>query len=154
MLHLLYQKDSHKHYLANKTDTIFRFVRVTEDEIAKQMSNLKTKNSSGLDEISTKLLILINEEMIKPLTCIVNQCLITGIFPDNLKLAKAIPLHKKDDKMIMTNYRLISILPSIFKIIQKVVHNQISHYCSSYNLFYEHQYVFRSKHSTELAALQ
>ena len=91
--------------------------------------------------------------MIKPLTCIVNQCLITGIFTDNLKLAKVIPLHKKDDKMIMTNYRPISLLPSISKIIEKVAHNQISHNFTSHNLFYEHQYGFRSKHSTELAAL-
>ena len=91
--------------------------------------------------------------MIKPLTCIVNQCLITGIFPDNLKLAKVIPLHKKDDKKIMTNYRPISLLPSISKIIEKVAHNQISHNFTSHNLFYEHQYGFRSKHTTELAAL-
>ena len=90
--------------------------------------------------------------MIKPLTCIVNQCLITGIFPDNLKLAKVIPLHKKDDKMIMTNYRPISLLPSIFKIIGKVARIQISDYFTSHNLFYEHQYGFRSKHSTGLAA--
>ena len=91
--------------------------------------------------------------MIKPLTCIVNQCLITGIYPDNLKLAKVIPLHKKDDKKIMTNYRPISLLPSIFKIIGKVAQIQISHYFTSHNLFYEHQYGFRSKHSTGLAAL-
>ena len=55
--------------------------------------------------------------------------------------------------MIMTNYRHISSLSSISKIIEKVAHNQISHYFTSYNLFYEHQYGFRSKHSTELAAL-
>ena len=61
--------------------------------------------------------------MIKPLTCVVNQCLITGIFPDNLKLAQVLPLHKKDDKMIMTSYRPISLLPSISKIIEKVAHN-------------------------------
>ena len=90
--------------------------------------------------------------MKKALTCIVNECLITGIFPDNIKLAKVIPLHKKDDKMIMTNYRPISLLPSITKIIEKVVPNQISHYFTSHNLFYEHQYGFRSKHSTALAA--
>ena len=64
---------SHKHYLTNKTDTIFRFVHVTEDEIAKRISNLKTKNSSGFYGISTKLLKIIKEEMIKLLTRIVNH---------------------------------------------------------------------------------
>ena len=145
--------NSHTHHLTIKTDIIFRFVHVTEEEIAKHISNLKTKNSLGFDGVSTKLLKLIKEEMVKPLTFIVNQCLITGIFPDNLKLAKVIPLHNKNDNMIMTNYRPISLLPSISKIIEKVAHNQISHYFTSHNLFYEHQYGCRSKHSTELAAL-
>ena len=65
--------NSYKHYLTNKTDTIFRFVYVTEDEIAKHISNLKIKNSPGFDGISTKLLKLIKEETIKPLSCIVNH---------------------------------------------------------------------------------
>ena len=55
--------------------------------------------------------------------------------------------------MIMTNYRPISLFPSISKIIENVAHNQISHYFTSLSLFYEHQYGFRSKQSTELAAL-
>ena len=55
--------------------------------------------------------------------------------------------------MIMTNYRPISLLPYTSKIIDRVAHNQISHYFTSHNLFYEHQYGFRSKQSTELAAL-
>ena len=46
----------HSHYLTNKTDTISCFVHVTEDEIAKHICNLKTKNSSGFDGISTKFL--------------------------------------------------------------------------------------------------
>ena len=69
--------------------------------------------------------------MIKPLTCIVNQCLITGVFPDNFKLSKVIPLHKKDDKMIMTNYRYISLLPSISKIIEKAAHNHIIYFTNT-----------------------
>ena len=81
------------------------------------------ENSSGFEGISTKLLRLFKEEIIKPLTCV----LITGIFPNNLKLAKVITLHKKDDKMIMTNYMHISLFPFISKIIEKVAHNQISH---------------------------
>ena len=74
-----------------------------------------------------------------------------AIVNNNLKLAKVIPLHKKDDKIIMINYRPFSLLPSIFKIYEKAAHNQIykSHYFISHNLFYEHQYGFRSKHSME-----
>ena len=82
---------------------------------------------------------------------LVNQCLITGIISENFKLV--IPLHKKDDKMLSTSYRPISLLPSISKIIGEVAHNQINSYFTSHNSFYKHQYGFRSKLSTELAAL-
>ena len=145
--------DSHKHYLTNKTKNIFKFQNISEKEISETISSLKTKNSSGFDGISTKLLKVIKTEITKPLTCLINQCLKTGTFPDNLKLAKVIPLHKKDDKTIITNYRPISLLPSISKIIEKVAYKQISKYFTSNNLFYKYQYGFRGNHSTEFAAL-
>ena len=78
----------------------------------------------------------------------------TGIFPDKLKIAKFIPIHKKDDETIFSNYRPISILPAISKLIEKVVYNQICSFFIQHNLFSDSQYGFRAKHSTELAALE
>jgi retron-type reverse transcriptase len=91
---------------------------------------------------------------VHPLTKIINQCLQTGIFPDTLKIAKVIPIHKKDDTTNLNNYRPISLLPAISKIFEKVMHKQLHSYFSQNNLFYEAQYGFRPKFSTELAALQ
>ena len=89
----------------------------------------------------------------KPLTVIINQCLRTGIFPENLKVAKIIPLFKKRDPSLIKNYRPISLLPAISKVFEKGIHNQLSQYFVSNKLFYKKQYGFRKQHSTELTAL-
>ena len=80
--------------------------------------------------------------------------LTTGIFPAKLKIVKVIPLFKKGDKSIFSNYRPISLLPSISKLFEKVIYRQLYKYFEDSNLFYEGQYGFRKSHSTELASLE
>ena len=96
----------------------------------------------------------INEVIAPPLALIINQSLLTGIFPTSLKLAKVIPLFKKGDEKVFGNYRPISLLPSVSKVIEKVVYVQVYEYFIKNKLFYRSQYGFRSGHSTELAGLQ
>ena len=67
-------------------------------------------------------------EIIKPVTLIMNQCILTGVFPDKLKIAKVIPIHKKDDKTQFENYRTIFILPAISKVIERVIFDQMHDY--------------------------
>ena len=81
------------------------------------------------------------------------QCFHNGIFPDNLKIAKVIPLHKQDNPTDINNYRPISSLQSISKVLEKIVLDQIQSYFTSHNLLYNNQYGFRSHHSTELATM-
>ena len=61
----------------------------------------------------------IKQEIVKPLTFIINQSLKTGTFPDRLKVARVRPLFKNGDNQLITNYRPISILPSLSKIFEK-----------------------------------
>ena len=61
------------------------------------MDALKSKTSTGWDGLSVKLVKSIKTDIVKPLTFIVNQMLETGIFPDKLKIAKVMPLFKRDD---------------------------------------------------------
>ena len=83
-----------------------------------------------------------------------NQILTTGIFPDKFKIAKVIPLFKNGDQSIFSNYRPISLLPSISKLFEKVIYQQLYKYFEDSNLLYEKQYGFRKGHSTELASLE
>ena len=62
-------------------------------------------------------------------------------------------MHKKDDPTDIKNYRPISLIPSISKVLEKIVLDQIKSYFTSHNLLYNNQYGFRSHHSTELATM-
>ena len=116
---------------------------------------LADKSNCGYDELSSILLKKI-ANIIKPaLALIINQSLCTGIFPSKLKIAKVLPLYKnKGDCHLFDNYRPISLLPTISKIFEKVVHKQLYEYFTENNLFYKSQYGYRKGHSTELAALE
>ena len=88
------------------------------------------------------------------LTLIINQVLSTGQFPKNLKTAKVIPIHKTGEKSLMKNYRPISILPVVSKIIENVMHTQLTDYFTLNKLFTSQQYGYRENRSTKLAALE
>ena len=66
--------------------------------------------------------------LISSLTLIINQSLITGVFPDLLKIARVIPLYKKDDKTAVDNYRPVSLLCAISKVFEKVAFNKLCTY--------------------------
>ena len=101
---------NYKYYLNKRIDTVFTFQNIDEETVRKTIQNLPSKNSCGLDGISSKLIKIIEPAIIKPLTLLINQVLNTGIFPDELKIAKVIPLFKKYDPTLLKNYRPISLL--------------------------------------------
>ena len=147
------EPDSHKNYLKSQTSKLFSFQLDKKDAISKIFDNIPHKNSTGVDDISTFLIKSVKFDLLKAVTTTANQSLTTGIFPDNLKLAKVISLFKKGDPTSINNYRPISLSPALSKIFGRVIYNQINNYFTLNNLYYEGQYGFRSKHSTELAAL-
>ena len=85
---------------------------------------------------------------------IINLSLLTGIFPDCLKLTRSSDSHilKGGDSTNAGNYRPISVLPIFSKIFEKVVCRQLYTYFEKYNILYEHQYGFR-KHMSTVQAL-
>ena len=74
-----------------------------------------------------------------------------GTFPDKLKTAKIIPLHKGGQKSNPSNYRPISLLPQFGKLFEKVIKQRIIDFLDENNIISKHQYGFRKSHSTELA---
>ena len=77
----------------------------------------------------------------------------TGIFPEQLKISKFLPLHKASDKMSLTNYRPIALSPSISKLFECVLLEQLTNHFTDNNLLSPQQYGFRAKNYTELTAL-
>ena len=145
----------YKSFLKRVITTEFNFVEMEENDIIKEIATLADKSSCGYDGISSILLKKIANSIKPILTLIINQSLCTGIFPSKLKIAKVLPLYKnKGDCHLFDNYRPISLLPTISKIFEKVVHKQLYDYFADNDLFYKSQYGFRKSHSTELAALE
>ena len=123
-------------------------------EIVQAIDKLENKNSFGHDGISNRLPKFIKDEIISSLTLIVNQMITTGIFLDSFKKSKIIPLFKKGEPSLLVNYRPISLLPTISKIFERVIQNQMYDYFNDNNLLAEQQYGFRKHLSTEFAAVK
>ena len=107
-----------------------QFKCITEEYTIKALENLENKSSSGHDGISNKLLKSIKCSVSKSLTIIINHMITAGIFPDAFKVSKVIPILKKGDCSLMTmsNYRPILLLPTISKIFERVIHDQMYEY--------------------------
>ena len=141
-------------YLKQNILSSFLFDTITTETTAKIINNLKPKSSSGHDNLSSIQLKFISADILNILTQIINQSLCTGIVPSSLKIAKITPIYKKEDPHITDNYRPISLLPVISKVLEKVVFLQLYDYFVKNKLLYDSQYGFRKLHSTELAALE
>ena len=121
VLIMLANKD-YSDYLNKYIHSFFTFVNIDEAVVKKTINYLQAKSSSGCDGISSKLLKVIEPVIINTLTMLINQVLNAGIFPDKLKIAKVIPiLHMKGDPSLFENYRPISLLPSISKVLEKII---------------------------------
>ena len=109
---------------------------------------METQSSSGYDGISNKMLKYIKQVISKPLNLTINQMLDSGIFPSGLKISKILLIFKKGDVNFLNNYQPIS------QIFERIIYNQRYAYFDNNNILSEEQYGFRTKHSTELAAVK
>ena len=139
------------------TDEEFVFEETTSSHIFSLLSKLCKSKATGLDNISAKLLRECPDLIAESLTYIFNQSLLTGIFPDEWKSARATytPLYKNSGKRNdPTNYRPISVIPVVAKIFERVVYDQLYHYLTEYCILSRYQSGFRSLHSTITALLE
>ena len=95
---------------------------VAPSEVLIFTKKLKSKLSSGHDNISNKLMKETINDILEPMTHIINQSLATGIVPREMKIAKVIPIHKSSDPCILKNYRSVSLLPAFSKLLERIVY--------------------------------
>ena len=122
-------------------------------EIEKFIRSLQLKHSCGLDEISNRILKNIYPGIIKALQIIFNKSMQQGHFPENMKMALIKPIYKGKSKTEIINYRPVSLLPVVSKILEKIVNDRIIGFFKKHKLFYEGQYGFRQGRSTTDAIL-
>ena len=120
-------------------------IPVSEVEVMCIIKSLKSKGSSGYDGISSKILKQCAGSVIKPLTYICNLSLTTGIFPERCKFAIVRPIYKKGNQTEMNNYRPVSLLPTISKVLEKTMLSRLSQHFESNKLLSPSQFGFQKK---------
>ena len=140
-------------YLKNPNPQSLFLYPVTKLEIEDIIDSLNSSKASGPFSIPIKLLKLLRSIVSDPICLLINDSFLTGQFPDKLKLAKTIPLHKKGSTLNMNNYRPISLLSVFSKIYEKIMYARQYQFLEKSELFYSLQFGFRAKHSTNHALI-
>ncbi len=134
-------------YLKNRTQLDFIIAHISEQEILDIIAVLPIK-STGPASIPIRLLKLVADLIVVPLCRIINISFSTGIFPDVLKVAKVVVLHKGGSTQDVNNFRPISLLSIFDKIIEKLMHVRLYDFLEDHNVLFGNQFGFRKKHST------
>lgn len=131
----------------------FSFFPTDPNEVKSIVANFVKKSSYGYDGVPVDIMKSVINPIAAPLSSIINCSIRTGVFPDNLKIAKVCPVHKSGSESAFENYRPISVLPSFSKVYEKVVYNRLENFVSKNKLLSNSQYGFRPKHSTYMPIL-
>ena len=121
-------------YFKLLTNNILEDVSFSEDDIKCIIKTLNPKKAHGWDEISIRMIKMASDNIAKPISIIYTNCINKGIFPDKWKRANVIPIHKKDKKNIVKNYRPISLLPIFSKVFEQLIFTSLYSYLIGNNL--------------------
>ena len=123
------------------------------NEIYNIINSFNINKACGYDNISSFFLRMGGEILAPILSVCFSRAFDLGIFPSIFKIAKVVPIFKSGNKQIVKNYRSISLLPTLSKILEKLVKTRLIKFFDKYQVLYEFQYGFREKHSVLHALL-
>jgi hypothetical protein len=129
----------------NPRNSTFKFKPVTVNQVLKVLKLTKTSKAAGIDTIPGRIIKDISNELATPVMFLINKSLESGTFPTYEKTAKITPLHKSGDRSNIDNYRPISVLNVLSKVIERIVYEQLVDYLESRDLFSDYQFGFRRK---------
>ena len=132
-------------YLLNPVVNTFHLDPANPEEVQSYIKTLKNNKSTRPSSIPNKLFKQFKKPLSEPLTLLINLTFTEGKFPAILKMGKIFPVHKKGSKTELTNYRPISLLSNISKIIEKMVHDRLYIFLEQNKAFYNYQFGFRNK---------
>ena len=131
----------------------FLFKHVEVSYVKQEINKLKTSKSPGPDKIPIKILKDAVEIVSGPLTKIFNRSLDTGVFPDLWKLARVAPIFKAGQKSELTNYRPISVVSILSRLLEKMAHDQLFSHMKDCGLLSDNQFAFRKLHNTQTSIM-
>ena len=127
----------------------FNLKPVSTDYVYRELCNINPQKSTGLDQIFPRFLKDGAKQLAPILQHIINLSISKCTVPKDQKHAKVTPLFNKNDKLEVSNYRPISVLNSVSKLLEKCVYDQVQSYLSKHNVIYGYQSGFRPGFSTE-----
>ena len=140
-------------YLKNPNPNTFMIKPTSPAEIEDIITSIDTTKSVGPNSIPNQLLQAIKKSISTPLANLFNNSFLNGRCPEFIKISIVIPIYKKDSKLIVSNYRPISLLSNINKILEKLMFNRLYSFLETNKSIYDYQFGFRKKHSTNHALL-
>ena len=141
-------------YVQKAKSEFTAFQPTTVTDVIQMLSGLSNNKATGIDKISCKIIKIAAPAIADSLTYIFNQAITLSTFPDQWKVARVTPLYKSGQRNIPGNYRPISVLPAISKIMERILYNQIYNYLTTFGLLSNSQFGFRKSHSTATALLE
>ena len=133
----------------NVTNNSFKLKHVNVEQVTAILSGMNSNKATGLDNLPARFIKDGASVIAGPMTHIINLSLGVGRVPVDMKLARVVPLHKKNSKTEVGNYRPVSILNSMSKVIERIVFSQLNEYLVNNKLLYEFQSGFRSNYSSD-----
>ena len=137
-------------YLKTRRINTIMLAPVTCEEVTKLIMTSRD-SAPGYDEVKIRPLQAVNSVISAPLAYIFNLSIMNGVFPDILKTANIIPLFKKEDSMLFSNYRLVSLLCTLSKLLEKIMYNRVIDFLKEHDILFKYQFGFRQGYSTYLA---
>ena len=148
-----FSNKSFKKFLSSEINDSFLITSTNKEEIYKIIKFLKSNKSCRPNSIPTKDLHILQDQISNHLATICNLSFSTGVFPAIPKTAKVIPIHKKNSKLEVSNYRPISLLSNIDKIFEKLMHSRLIEFLEEKQILHYRQFGFRKDFSTNHAIL-
>ena len=145
---------SFKRYIGPPIQNSIFVSSISIEEVYNLINSMSGGTAAGDDGFSLDLIKNNVDSLAGPLTHIFNLSLYSGIVPHAFKLAKVIPLFKKGDEKLPSNYRPISLLSIFNKVLEKLISKRLYNFFEHENIFYKYQFGFRKKHSTALSVLE
>ena len=118
-----------------------------ELEISKILGSMLNKTFSGYDDICNTLLKKLEHSVVIPMTIVFKKSFEDGKFPHSMKTAEVVPLHKGKARDLSTNYRPISLLFTISKVLEKIMYSRTYNFLTDTDQIFASQYGFRKNHS-------
>ena len=141
------------HYLGgNYVHSLF-FLPTDASEVNCLLNEINVNKSTGPDGLHPAVIKSVAQHISPILVHIFNNSMVTGIIPKALKVAQITPIYKADNPMEFINYRPISILPVLSKILEKVVLKRLLDFLNKHDILNSSQFGFRKHHSTTLALI-